>query len=42
MGKEVASLCLRVLNDGDDIGQVNMVNIVLIPKFLNLTNMSNF
>ena len=39
---EVTRECLKVLNDGCSIGEVNFTNIVLIPKKKNLIKVADF
>ncbi|KAA3487457.1 reverse transcriptase [Gossypium australe] len=41
-GKDVATFCLRILNDGNDFDSINLMDIVLIPKILNPTSLVNF
>lgn len=42
MRDDIASFCLRVLNEGNEFDQFNSINIVLIPKVSNPKNMVNF
>ncbi|KAA3479284.1 reverse transcriptase [Gossypium australe] len=42
VGKDVEEFCLGVLNEGKDLDSVNRIDIVLIPKTPNPTNLVNF
>ena len=42
VGDDVTKECLKVLNDGCSIGDVNSTNIVLVIKRKNLTKMVDF
>ncbi|KAA3480597.1 reverse transcriptase [Gossypium australe] len=42
VGKDVEAFCLGVLNEGKNFDSTNRINIVLIPKTPNPTNLVNF
>lgn len=42
MGIDVGKFCLEFLNNGKDIEDLNLTEIVLIPKYSNPTNLANF
>ncbi|KAA3488997.1 reverse transcriptase [Gossypium australe] len=42
VGKDVASFCLGILNNGQNFGHLNSTDIVLIPMTQNPNNLSNF
>ncbi|KAA3468221.1 reverse transcriptase [Gossypium australe] len=42
VGKDVEEFCLGVLNEGKDLDSVNRIDIVLIPKTPNPSNLVNF
>ncbi|KAA3489694.1 reverse transcriptase [Gossypium australe] len=39
---DIANFCLGILNDDQSFGQLNLRNIMLIPKFKNPVNLANF
>ncbi|KAA3462518.1 reverse transcriptase [Gossypium australe] len=41
-GKGVTNFCLGILNKNQNFGQLNSINIVLIPKIQNPINLANF
>lgn len=42
VGNDVVDFCLKAFNDGMDFDEINLINIVLIPKIPHPTNLFNF
>ncbi|KAA3486642.1 reverse transcriptase [Gossypium australe] len=42
VGRDVSNFCLSILNEGMSLEPSNVRNIVLIPKTVQPTNLSNF